>query len=191
MKALVAIATAILFTVAGAAYGQKKGIADFGDKEFTAGDVVRALAPAPAAAPAQKSRGLSVGTDDAKEVAPAVAPAEAGSRKLSLRLQFGLNSADLTPVAKQRLDVVGEALASAELAKSNLIVSGHTDSTGSYDYNLRLSKRRADSVKLYLVSAHDIAPARLKAVGRGPDDPIDEANPASPLNRRVQLAIVE
>jgi len=181
MKSFAFLLSILLLAATGPATAQSKNITDFGEKEFTAQDVARALAPA------YKTRGLSIGKEDAQE-APA---AENAGRKLSLQLQFGLNSADLTPEAKHRLDVVAEALASAELANSSIIVSGHTDSTGSYDYNLRLSKRRADSVKLYLVSAHDIGPQRLKAVGRGPDELIDEANPKSPANRRVQLAIAE
>jgi outer membrane protein OmpA-like peptidoglycan-associated protein len=187
MKSVALLLSILLLVAAGPVQAQSKGITDFGEKEFTARDVLRALAPAP------RTRGLSIGKDEAQEPQPAekAQPADKGPRKLSLQLQFGLNSAELTPDAKHRLDVVAEALASAELANSNIIVSGHTDSSGGYDYNLRLSKRRADSVKTYLVSAHDIGPQRLKAVGRGPDEPIDEANPKSPANRRVQLAVAE
>lgn len=206
MKSFATLIAVLWLAAAGAAQAQQKDVADFGDKEFTKGDVLRALTPA------HRTRGLSIGKEEATEApaaagaapaAPAApaqaaatgatAPAPAGgtARKLSMQLQFALNSAELTPGARRRLDAIGEALASPELATSKFVISGHTDITGSFDYNLRLSKRRADSVKLYLVSAHDVEPQRLKAVGRGPDELIDEADPKNPANRRVQLTLVD
>lgn len=58
-------------------------------------------------------------------------------------------------------------------------------------HNLRLSKRRTEAVKAYLVAGHDIGPDRLRAVGRGPDELIDAEHPSSPINRRVQIAVIE
>lgn len=208
MKALTFLIGIFCVAAAGLAQAQSRDVADFGDKEITKGDVLRALSPA------FRTRGLTIGQEAPKDAAaaqdapagsaapamapapasagaPGAAPASAGPRKLSLQLQFGLNSAELTPGARRRLDAIGEALAAAELAQAKFVISGHTDASGSYDYNLRLSKRRADAVKGYLVSAHDVAPGRLKAVGRGPDELLDEDNPKSPANRRVQLALVE
>ncbi len=178
MKKIVVLVSIGWFIVAGASQAQTKKVADFGDKAFSSADVVRALS-------GTRTRGLSMNKEGASEAAP-----DEGGRKLSVRLQFGLGSANLTAEAKERLDAVGQALTTADLAGMKLIVSGHTDSTGNYESNLRLSKRRADAVKLYLVSAHDVAPERLKSVGRGPDEPI-EGNPASPLNRRVQFAVMD
>lgn len=198
MKALKVLVAILCFAAAAVVQAQTRDVADFGDKEITKGDVLRALSPA------FKTRGLTIGQEEPKDAAaakdapagtaaPATAPAAAdtGPRKLSLQLQFGLNSAELSPGARRRLDAIGEALAAAELAQAKFVISGHTDVSGSYDYNLRLSKRRADAVKVYLVSAHDVAAERLKAVGRGPDELLDEDNPRSPANRRVQLALVE
>jgi len=210
MKTSLSAVVLLGLLAAGLAQAQQKSVVDFGDKTFKAADVVRALAPRPAATNAPEgatrgpklndaattSRGVSLNKDYTPDAPAAATAAEApqvasAPRKLSMRLQFALNSAELSPGAKRRLDAVGEALGTAELGNARFVISGHTDSTGSYDYNLRLSKRRADAVKLYLVSAHDVEPRRLKAVGRGPDDPLDEANPANPLNRRVQLEVVE
>ncbi|MBK9608088.1 MAG: OmpA family protein [Betaproteobacteria bacterium] len=201
MKALTFLVAIVCFAAAAVVHAQTGNVADFGDKEITKGDVLRALSPS------LKTRGLTIGQEEPKDAAaakdapagtaaaaPGAAPAAVattGPRKLSLQLQFGLNSAELTPGARRRLDAIGEALAAAELAQAKFVISGHTDVSGSYDYNLRLSRRRADAVKVYLVSAHDVAPERLKAVGRGPDELLDEDNPKSPANRRVQLAVVE
>jgi outer membrane protein OmpA-like peptidoglycan-associated protein len=74
--------------------------------------------------------------------------------------------------------------------QAKFVISGHTDVSGSYDYNLRLSSAGADAVKVHLVSARRRA-GTLKAVGRGPDELLDEDNPRSPANRRVQPAVAD
>ena len=171
MKHRIAFAVAVCLASASIAFATPARVTDFADKDFSIGDVVSSLRTF-------KTRGLTIGEDEA-----------ATSPKISLQLRFARNSAELTAEAKRRLDVVGGALNEAELANASLVVSGHTDITGSYELNLLLSKRRAEAVKAYLVSAHDVAPERLKAVGRGPNDLLDEANPRNPANRRVQLAV--
>jgi outer membrane protein OmpA-like peptidoglycan-associated protein len=68
-----------------------------------------------------------------------------------------------------------------------VVIEGHTDATGSDDYNLSLSQRRAASVKQYLISVHGIDAARLEAVGLGKTRPLYAADPFAPENRRVQF----
>ncbi len=70
-----------------------------------------------------------------------------------------------------------------------LYVVGHTDKTGSYDYNLDLSRRRAASVVKALVNRHGIAPARLKPVGVGPVASVasNSSEKGRAKNRRVEL----
>lgn len=148
-----------------------KPVTDFGDHPFSSHDVLSALAPHAI------TRGLTIGED------------EAATRKISMQLRFGRNSAALTAEAKHRLDIVAAALKEAELADAKLIVSGHTDITGRYERNLELSRARAEAVKAYLVTVHEIAPERLRAVGRGSNELLDEEHPTSPANRRVQLAV--
>jgi outer membrane protein OmpA-like peptidoglycan-associated protein len=108
--------------------------------------------------------------------------------KISIQLTFKVNSATLTGEAKSQLDVVAEALQQEELANSNIVISGHTDASGNADKNRILSQRRAESVKLYLAT-HKVAAGRLTAVGRGSEELLDDANPRSPINRRVELAL--
>ncbi len=69
-------------------------------------------------------------------------------------------------------------------------VIGHTDSTGPYDLNMRLSRQRADSVGRYLES-RGIRSQRLITQGVGPDYPIATNETASgrQLNRRVELIL--
>ena len=79
----------------------------------------------------------------------------------------------------------------------NVRISGHTDSIGSDEYNQRLSDRRAQAVKQYLVS-QGIASSRLSTEGRGEREPIapntkdGRDNPEGrAMNRRAELKIVE
>lgn len=70
-------------------------------------------------------------------------------------------------------------------------VGGHTDSTGSHDYNMRLSHARARSVRTYLLE-QGIKPGRLSARGYGPDKPIadNETDDGRAKNRRVEFVVV-
>lgn len=70
-----------------------------------------------------------------------------------------------------------------------LFVVGHTDSQGGYDYNLDLSRRRAEAVMANLVGQHGIAGDRLRAAGVGFLAPVatNETAEGRELNRRVEL----
>jgi outer membrane protein OmpA-like peptidoglycan-associated protein len=175
-------AAALCLAVAGvvsvaAAAAATNSVTDFADKSFSARDVVSALQPV-------RSRGLTLGDPNEAD-----APADGTAPKISLQLRFGRNSAELSADAKRRLDTVAAALNAPELAETRVVVSGHTDVTGSFEHNIALSQRRAEAVKAYLVGAHDVAASRLRAVGRGPNELLPETHPASPVNRRVQLAV--
>jgi outer membrane protein OmpA-like peptidoglycan-associated protein len=76
--------------------------------------------------------------------------------------------------------------------KATFSVEGYTDSFGTYEYNLDLSQRRADSVKRYLVEAMRINPAQIETRGYGsakfrasPNGSIEEQSP----NRRVEVVV--
>ena len=107
---------------------------------------------------------------------------------VAMLIQFQFDSDALTAQSKKSLDTLGDMLQMDEMFDKNLTVEGHTDSIGSEDYNMALSMRRAESVKNYLVQAHDIDPTRLKTNGAGEGKLIDVANPKSALNRRVQFS---
>ncbi len=82
------------------------------------------------------------------------------------------------------------ALVLNEFNKSYVQVEGHTDSTGSDDYNQQLSQRRANSVANYMVS-REVLPGRLIVQGYGESQPIsDNSTPAGRReNRRVEIEI--
>jgi outer membrane protein OmpA-like peptidoglycan-associated protein len=99
---------------------------------------------------------------------------------------FELNSAVLTDAAEDVLDRVAQSLNGSPEIRVRVV--GHTDSTGSRDYNVTLSQGRAESVVAYLVT-RGVALSRLEAVGVGPDRPVgDNSTQAGrAMNRRVEL----
>jgi outer membrane protein OmpA-like peptidoglycan-associated protein len=103
---------------------------------------------------------------------------------------FDLNEATLKPEARITLaKLTGILLIMPEL---NLRVEGHTDSTGSPSYNMRLSQRRADSVFDFLAQ-QGISSTRMKAVGYGMEDPIADNSTVEgrAKNRRVEIVIAK
>lgn len=76
--------------------------------------------------------------------------------------------------------------------KTNGELEGHTDSIGSDEYNMKLSKRRAESVKKYLVENFNIDAARLTTIGYGESKPVasNKTEEGRQKNRRVVANIV-
>ena len=106
---------------------------------------------------------------------------------IDLAVNFEYASAKLTPDARIVLDNLGQALSDAALRDSRFRIAGHTDARGSDAYNLTLSRQRARSVADYLVRQHRIDARRLGIEGYGRSQLLDPDNPASPVNRRVQI----
>ena len=104
------------------------------------------------------------------------------------QITFEFNSDKISPDARNILSKVGKALTSPKLSDVDFLIEGHTDASGSLQYNMKLSKRRAESVKRYLVEQFEIDPNRLKTEGKGPNDLLDKNNPTSGRNRRVVFA---
>jgi outer membrane protein OmpA-like peptidoglycan-associated protein len=102
---------------------------------------------------------------------------------------FDVNSGDVKSQFYPVLDSVGLVL--TEFDKTFVEVAGHTDSTGTHEYNQGLSQRRAESVAAYLVS-RNIDRQRLITVGGGENYPIasNETDAGRAMNRRVELTIV-
>ena len=75
-----------------------------------------------------------------------------------------------------------------EYPDTNAIIEGHTDNVGKEAANIKLSQRRADSIKAYLVKKFGIDSSRLKAVGYGPNEPItsNATKEGRQKNRRVK-----
>ena len=82
------------------------------------------------------------------------------------------------------------ALKSPALAARKFRIEGHTDSVGSREANLELSRRRAQSVVDFLAS-QGADPAKFEVQGYGPDKPLDGRNAANGANRRVKVVLVK
>lgn len=102
---------------------------------------------------------------------------------------FAVDSGDVNAQFYPVLDSVAVVL--EEFDQTFVEVAGHTDSTGTREYNQKLSERRAESVAAYLVS-RDVDGQRLITVGGGEDHPIasNSTEAGKALNRRVELTIV-
>jgi outer membrane protein OmpA-like peptidoglycan-associated protein len=103
-------------------------------------------------------------------------------------VDFEFNSTRLTAPAQQTLDQVASALQTQP--ELQVEIQGHSDSIGSDSYNLDLSKRRAESVKSYLVSRGLVA-SSLSAQGFGKTKPIASNSTAEGRaeNRRVEFEV--
>lgn len=118
--------------------------------------------------------------------------AQATERGLVLTLGsdvlFDFDQSDVKSGAERTISRIAEFL--NEYQERQVLIEGFTDSTGSRDYNLALSERRAESVRSALVD-RDVEPARIQITGYGPDHPVasNDSDAGRQLNRRVEVII--
>ncbi len=110
--------------------------------------------------------------------------------RITQQIHFEFDKDVIRSVSFPVLDAVVDVL--GKNPKVKIEVQGHTDNVGRPAYNLDLSQRRAESVKMYLVS-HGVAPDRLTSRGYGLERPIVSNDTAAnrALNRRVQFVRTE
>jgi len=114
-------------------------------------------------------------------------PTTIAEKAISLQILFDYNSATLTEEAKAQLEPVGRALVSGDLSGMKFRIEGHTDIVGGDDFNIELSRRRAETVKQFLTEKYGVASAAIQIQGKGKNDLADAANPTSEANRRVRI----
>jgi len=101
---------------------------------------------------------------------------------------FDVNKANLKDFSRSELTKLAQILNKYD--DTNILLAGHTDSTGSDEYNLGLSRRRAQSVADFL-SNHNVNSERFSVYGYGKSDPIasNDTVDGRAQNRRVEVAI--
>lgn len=104
---------------------------------------------------------------------------------IDLKVEFEFDKAEIKSVYNEHLQKVANFLAAYPDAEG--VIEGHTDSMGSEKYNLKLSQKRADNVRQYLIGNFGVKAERLKAVGYGESRPIADNNTKEgrQRNRRV------
>lgn len=124
-------------------------------------------------------------------IAKAAAKPAAAAAKVTYTADalFDFDKSVLKPAAKTSLDNLSGQIKS--LALEVVIATGHTDSVGTDAYNQKLSVRRADAVKKYLVSK-GIADNRIQIEGKGESQPVADNKTADgrAKNRRVQIEVI-
>jgi len=103
---------------------------------------------------------------------------------------FKFNSAQLTDEGKQQLDsLAGDKVGT--MKTYFVAIEGYTDKVGPADYNLDLSRRRAQAVQTYLVASKNVPVFRIQIIGLGKDKPVnDQKTPDDrSKNRRVEITL--
>jgi OOP family OmpA-OmpF porin len=97
------------------------------------------------------------------------------------------DKAVIKPESKPTLDEMAKLLRGQP--KLKVVIVGHTDSQGGYDYNMSLSRKRADAVAAALTRNYKIAASRLRTAGVGYLAPVgsNATDDGRALNRRVEL----
>ena len=136
-------------------------------------DLVKKAAPAAAAAAAP-----------AKPAAAAAAPKPAAQKvTLAADALFDFNKADLRAEGKAKLDKLATDIKGIKLEV--IIAVGHADRFGTDAYNLKLSEKRAEAVKAYLVSK-GVEPNRVYTEGKGKKQPVTKADQCKgPKSKKV------
>jgi OOP family OmpA-OmpF porin len=140
-------------------------------------------APAPAPAPAPQP---------VQEVKPAEAPKPkpvAEKVTFAADVLFDFDKSVVKPEGKSKLDDLANKVRGINLEV--VIAIGHADSIGSDAYNQKLSVRRAESVKAYLVSK-GIEPNRVYTEGKGEKQPVadNKTREGRAKNRRVEIEVI-
>lgn len=150
-------------------------------------------APVAVQAPSQADApGLSAAPAPAAAASPAPAPTPvAASSKVTYAADafFDFNKSVIKTEAKAKLDDLVDKIKAINLEV--IIAVGHTDSVGSDEYNQKLSMRRSNAVKAYLINK-GVDKTRIYTEGKGEKQPVadNSTKEGRAKNRRVEIEVV-
>jgi outer membrane protein OmpA-like peptidoglycan-associated protein len=124
------------------------------------------------------AKAIQVAGQDVEGILGSLSSGTGTARRLSLpgNLTFAYDSADLSGDGRGELEKIAEAFRKflgEELQKATFIIEGHSDPTGTAEYNQRLSERRAEAVRMWFITALNLNPANVQTVGYGATRPVE------------------
>lgn len=131
---------------------------------------------------ARRAVDLTAGQEYSRAAAPITAGGPPG-----YFIRFAFNSVDLTPEYRAHLDRLAEVFRSQAMEGVCVRLVGHTDTVGSTEYNLRLSRARARMVEAHLRARKVLPDDQLSSAGLGESAPLPGIPGPHPLNRRVEI----
>jgi len=108
------------------------------------------------------------------------------------KVRFGFDKAELSDTAKAALDEFATQLKAQYNRDVYIEIQGHTDATGSEEYNIELGLERAEAVRRYLNQKHGIPLHRMSVISYGESEPIadNDTRDGRGQNRRVVLVVL-
>jgi outer membrane protein OmpA-like peptidoglycan-associated protein len=124
------------------------------------------------------AKAIQVAGQDVEGILSGLSNGTGTSRRLSLpgNLTFAYDSAEISAEGRGEMEKIAEAFRKFlgdELAKATFIIEGHTDPTGTAEYNQKLSERRAESVRAWFITNLNLDPGRVQTVGYGATRPVE------------------
>ena len=150
------------------------------------GDCVKTGFPPPADVKCEEAK-----VAEAPATAPAPMPeAQAEAFALDATTLFDFDKSDLRPMGKEKLDDLVAKVKSHQ-AVDSITITGHTDSVGTDAYNQKLSERRANSVRDYMVNAGIDTSLITSTSGMGETKPVasNDTDDGRQQNRRVEVVV--
>lgn len=109
---------------------------------------------------------------------------------IDIRIDYDFNSHRLKPEGMRQADEIAAAMKNGNFNSLAFKLVGHTDQIGGDQANDRLSLKRAESLKDYLVKTGNIKPERLSTEGKGKREPLFRNSRELARNRRVEIILV-
>ncbi len=116
---------------------------------------------------------------------------DGGGHSVYLNIEFDFDSSKIRKGSIPLVQELGKALVSMNLDGKTLLINGHTDSDGPTKYNMKLSRRRAASVKEFLVKRYELQGLQIQTKGYGESSPIapNKGKVNKQKNRRVEVKL--